>query len=137
MGGRKMPVHRREFNQSLFSVAGAFVLSPPQFSSQPRVNGSLLHAPLADVAHDGQTAEGGTHRVAYSDADRQGREYAMKLMREAKLDVSIDAAGNIVGRRAGKDLGLKPLMIGSHIDSVPEGGSYDGQVGSMGAIEVA
>jgi N-carbamoyl-L-amino-acid hydrolase len=58
-------------------------------------------------------------------------------MREAKLEVSVDAAGNIVGRRAGSDAALKPLMTGSHIDSVPAGGSYDGQVGSLGAIEVA
>ena len=61
----------------------------------------------------------------------------MKLMRDARLEVSIDAAGNIIGRRLGNDARLKPLMIGSHIDSVPQGGSYDGQVGSMGAIEVA
>src|SRR5262245_15640483 len=61
----------------------------------------------------------------------------MGLMREAKLDVSVDAAGNIIGRRAGNDASLKPLIIGSHIDSVPEGGNYDGDVGSMGAIEVA
>src|SRR6266542_988714 len=61
----------------------------------------------------------------------------MGLMREAKLDVSVDAAGNIIGRRAGNDASLKPLVIGSHIDSVPEGGNYDGDVGSMGAIEVA
>lgn len=58
-------------------------------------------------------------------------------MRDASLDVSIDAAGNIVGRRMGTDPALKPLMIGSHIDSVPQGGRYDGQVGSMAAIEVA
>src|SRR5262249_10080948 len=61
----------------------------------------------------------------------------MKLMQQAKLDVSVDAAGNIVGRRAGGDPNLKPLVIGSHIDSVPEGGNYDGDVGSMGAIEGA
>jgi N-carbamoyl-L-amino-acid hydrolase len=58
-------------------------------------------------------------------------------MRDAKLDVSIDAAGNLIGRRAGSASGLKPLLIGSHIDTVPEGGNYDGVVGSMGAIEVA
>jgi len=75
--------------------------------------------------------------VAYSEADRQGREYAMRLMREAQLDVHIDAAGNIVGTRAGSDPSLKPLLIGSHIDSVPEGGNYDGDVGSLSAIEVA
>ena len=62
----------------------------------------------------------------------------MGLMRAAKLDVSIDAAGNIIGRRAGlATIQLKPLLFGSHIDSVPEGGNYDGDVGSLGAIEVA
>jgi len=59
------------------------------------------------------------------------------IMRAAKLDVSIDAAGNLIGRRAGSNAGLLPLLIGSHVDTVPEGGNYDGVVGSMGAIEVA
>src|SRR5436853_7083035 len=58
-------------------------------------------------------------------------------MREAGLGVSIDAAGNIVGLLPGSDPALKPLLIGSHIDSVPEGGNYDGDVGSLSAIEVA
>jgi beta-ureidopropionase / N-carbamoyl-L-amino-acid hydrolase len=108
-----------------------------QTQSPVRVNGARLNAHLAELAQIGKTSEGGTHRVAYSDADLQARQYVMKLMRDAKLDVVIDAAGNIIGRRAGREPLLKPLMIGSHIDSVPEGGSYDGQVGSMGAIEVA
>src|SRR5262249_23493274 len=63
--------------------------------------------------------------------------YVMGLMRGAKLDVSIDAAGNLIGRRAGRDSSLKPILFGSHVDSVPEGGNYDGDVGSLGAIEVA
>ena len=96
-----------------------------------------MNAHLRELAQFGRTPEGGTHRLAYSEADLEARQYAIKLMREAKLDVSIDAAGNIIGRHAGSDATLKPLMIGSHIDSVPAGGSYDGQVGSMGAIEVA
>src|SRR5207237_5244752 len=75
--------------------------------------------------------------VAYSEADRQGREYVLGLMRAAKLDTSIDAAGNLIGRRAGSDNSLKPILFGSHIDSVPEGGNFDGDVGSLGAIEVA
>src|SRR6202795_1098044 len=58
-------------------------------------------------------------------------------MGAAKLDTSIDAAGNIIGRRPGSANNLAPLLIGSHIDSVPEGGNYDGVVGSLGAIEVA
>lgn len=128
-------MNRREFNLNLLCAAGAFAL--PQSQSRLRINGQRVNAHLAELSQFGKTPEGGTHRLAYSDADLKGREYAMKLMREAKLDVSIDAAGNIVGRRAGGDPSLKPLVIGSHIDSVPEGGKYDGDVGSMGAIEVA
>jgi len=108
----------------------------PQSQADLRVNGDRLNAHLAELAKSGATPEGGTHRVAYSDADRLGREYAMSLMRAAKLDVSVDAAGNIHGRRAGS-ASLAPIAIGSHIDSVPQGGRFDGQVGSMGAIEVA
>jgi N-carbamoyl-L-amino-acid hydrolase len=109
----------------------------PQSLSKLRVNGQRVNDHLRALSEFGKNPQGGVSRVAYSDADLKGREYAMKLMREAKLDVSIDAAGNLVGRRAGSDPNLKPLVIGSHIDSVPEGGNYDGQVGSMGAIEVA
>jgi len=130
-------MNRRHFNFALLGALSTLPLLPTQSSPQFRINGSRLNAHLAELAQFGKTPEGGTNRVAYSDVDLQAREYAMKLMREANLDVSIDAAGNIVGRRAGKDTSLKPLMIGSHIDSVPQGGSYDGQVGSMGAIEVA
>ena len=61
----------------------------------------------------------------------------MSLMREAGLEVRIDAAGNIIGRRAGTDPGLPVIMTGSHIDSVPQGGNFDGDVGVIGAIEVA
>jgi beta-ureidopropionase / N-carbamoyl-L-amino-acid hydrolase len=126
---------RREFNLNLLFAAGAIAM--PQSSSRLRVNSQRVNAHLAELSEFGKNQQGGVSRVAYSDADLKGREYAIKLMREAKLDVSIDAAGNIVGRRQGSDQGLKPLVIGSHIDSVPEGGNYDGDVGSMGAIEVA
>ncbi len=76
-------------------------------------------------------------RVAYSEFDRQGREYVMGVMRATGLEPRIDAAGNILARRPGSVASLKPIMFGSHIDSVPEGGNYDGTVGSLGAIEVA
>ena len=102
-----------------------------------RVDGARLNRRLEELAQFGRTPEGGISRVAYSNADREGRDYAMGLMREAGLDVQIDLAGNILGRRRGTDPNVPPLMFGSHIDSVPHGGNYDGQVGSMGAIEVA
>jgi beta-ureidopropionase / N-carbamoyl-L-amino-acid hydrolase len=138
-------VNRREFNLNLVFAAPAFAslnrtaarAETPQDTSQLRVNGERVNSHLRELAQIGKTPEGGTHRLAYSEADLQARQYAMGLMRKTRLEVSIDAAGNIVGRRPGSDPALKPLMIGSHIDSVPAGGSYDGQVGSMAAVEVA
>ena len=102
-----------------------------------RVNGARLNEHLAALAEFGKNPQGGVSRLAYSEADARGREYVIGLMRVAKLDVSIDAAGNLIGVRAGSDDKLKPILFGSHIDSVPEGGNYDGDVGSLGAIEVA
>ena len=130
-------MNRRDFNLSLLAAVPALMLRFPQSNAQLRVDGSRLNSHLTELAKFGKTPEGGTNRVAYSDIDQQARQYAMQLMRDAKLEVGVDAAGNIIGRRAGTDAALKPLMIGSHIDSVPQGGSYDGQVGSMSAIEVA
>ena len=130
-------MNRREFSVSMLAAVPAAVLLNRQTRRTLRVDGARLNAHLIELAKFGKTLEGGTHRVAYSDADLHARQYVMQLMRDAKLEVQIDVAGNIVGRRPGSETTLKPLMIGSHIDSVPAGGSYDGQVGSMGAIEVA
>jgi N-carbamoyl-L-amino-acid hydrolase len=143
-------VNRREFTTELTGVLGALglravpVISPAlreqdQLSVQPRlrVNGVRLNEWLNALAEFGKTPQGGVTRLAYSEADRAAREYAMGLMRAAKLEVRIDAGGNIIGRRAGRDAALAPILFGSHIDSVPDGGRYDGNVGSMGAIEVA
>jgi len=101
-----------------------------------RINAARINGHLTELAKFGANPQGGVSRVAYSDADRDGRAYVMQLMRSAKLDVSMDTAGNIWGRRSGSVPGLKPIIFGSHIDSVPEGGNYDGDVGSLGAIEV-
>ena len=132
-----MEINRREFTYGLALSAGS--LSIPWFPSQAtlRVNGKRIMDHLFALAEFGKNPQGGVSRVAYSDADKQGREYVVGLMREAKLETMIDAGGNLIGRRAGSATGLKPLLIGSHVDTVPEGGNYDGVVGSMGAIEVA
>jgi N-carbamoyl-L-amino-acid hydrolase len=103
----------------------------------PVVDGARINRQLLELAEFGKNSYGGVSRVAYSDFDRQGRAWAMNVMREARLAVSIDAAGNIFGRRPGRLATLKPLVFGSHIDSVPDGGNYDGDVGSLSAIEVA
>jgi len=130
-------MNRRDFNLALLGTIGSLTFRPFAGSqSQLRVNGPRIVEHLNRLAEFGRNPQGGVSRVAYSEADRQGRGLVMELMRTAKLDVSIDAAGNIIGRRAGKSK-LPPLLFGSHIDSVPEGGNYDGNVGSLGAIEVA
>src|SRR5215813_896821 len=112
-------MNRREFNLNLLCAVGAFAAPSLQSLSRLRVNGRRVNDHLRELSEFGKNPQGGVSRVAYSDADLKGREYAMRLMREAGLDVSVDAAGNVVGRRAGADAGLKPLVIGSHIDSVP------------------
>ena len=134
---------RRTFGISLLGVAGAAAVDPRRAGAMvrslapPRVDGERLMRQLFALAEFGKNPEGGVSRVAYGEADRQGREYVLGLMREAGLETHVDAAGNLVGRRAGRGASLKPLVLGSHIDSVPEGGNYDGPVGSLAAIEVA
>ncbi len=130
-------MNRREFNLSLLGAVAVTLVKSTEAQPQLRVNGARIDEHLAALSEFGKNPQGGVTRLAYSEADLQGRKYAMGLMREAKLEVTVDLAGNIVGGRTGSEAGLPPLVIGSHIDSVPEGGNYDGDVGSMGAIEVA
>jgi N-carbamoyl-L-amino-acid hydrolase len=135
-----MQIKRRDFNFGLALSLGSlplfrFPLQTPQ--QLLRVNADRIMTHIRGLAEFGTNPQGGVSRVAYSDADKQGREYVMGLMKDARLEVTIDAAGNLIGRRAGSVPKLPPLILGSHIDTVPEGGNYDGVVGSLGAIEVA
>ena len=135
-------MNRREFNFALGTATAAVALKWPftvaRSSETLRVNGARLNQHLKELSEFGKNPQGGVSRVAYSEADRRGREYVVGLMRAAKLDVSVDVAGNLIGRRrSSSETKLHPILIGSHIDSVPEGGNYDGDVGSLGAIEVA
>lgn len=130
---------RRDFVAGLFATPLA-----PRFrfldrsgqQSALRVDGDRLNRQLSELSAFGRTPSG-TNRVAYTEADLAGREYATGLMREAGLAVRVDTAGNIIGRREGRENGLPALLFGSHIDSVTDGGNYDGDVGAIGAIEVA
>ena len=82
------------------------------------------------------TAPGnGIHRLAFSDADWAGRQYLIDLMKEVGLTIRIDAFGNVIGHYTGTDEDLPAIMCGSHGDSVPEGGNYDGIFGILTAIE--
>ena len=84
----------------------------------------------------GGTFANGVSRVAYSDADVAGRRYVMDLMRAAGLKPRIDPAGNIFALRQGSEPSLKPILFGSHTDSVPSGGNFDGDLGSLAALGV-
>jgi beta-ureidopropionase / N-carbamoyl-L-amino-acid hydrolase len=131
-------MHRREF---LHAAAALPLLArrpyaPRQAPSPLHANGARVNAALAAFASIGRTA-GGINRVAYSEADLAGRAFTLDLFRQAGLAPRIDAAGNIVARVDGTVRGLAPLVIGSHVDSVTDGGNYDGPVGTFGAIEVA
>ena len=83
------------------------------------------------------TAPGeGINRLAFTDADWAGRQYIIDRMTDAGLSVEIDDFGNVIGYKIGKKPDLPAVMVGSHTDSVPNGGNYDGGVGVLSAIEV-
>ena len=105
-------------------------------SDLPRINAHRLLGDLAALARIGGTAAGGVSRPAYSDLDVQARGVVREWMRAAGLDVRVDTAGNTFGARDGKE-SLPPLIIGSHTDSVPDGGRFDGPLGVLAALEVA
>src|SRR5438046_5674842 len=90
---------------------------------------------IHELSAFGANREGGVSRVAFSDADVEGRKCIRSLMEKAGLKVRVDAAGNIFGRREGRNPYLPVILFGSHIDSVPHGGNYDGDVGVLGALE--
>lgn len=102
-----------------------------------RVDGERLNAMMAHMKTFGGNANGGSDRVAYSEHNKDALTWLATQMEAAGLDARIDVAGNLVGRRAGTVADLGPIITGSHVDTVPNGGHYDGIVGSMAAIEVA
>ncbi len=99
------------------------------------IRAQRLQQTLERLGEFGRNPEGSVTRLGFSEADLAAREYLMGLMRQANLEVRVDPAGNIFGRRAGLQ-NLPVLLFGSHIDSVPHGGNFDGGLGSMGALEV-
>lgn len=127
----------RTFGRAL-GIIGVLWLAGAEVEAQEiAVNQDRLESHILELGEIGKDQTGATSRMAYTEADIKGRTYAIQLMNAAGLRISIDEGGNIVGTRAGSDPSLKPIMTGSHIDTVPEGGNYDGIVGSLSAIEVA
>jgi N-carbamoyl-L-amino-acid hydrolase len=112
-----------------------FSVFPEDQMNNLRVNSQRLEQRIKALAEFGKNAHGGLDRVAFSDADIQGRKFLISLMKDAGLNVRVDEAGNIIGHREGLESELTPIMFGSHSDTVPDGGKYDGALGVLGAIE--
>ncbi len=95
-----------------------------------------IQARIDKLATFGGTADGGTSRPGFGEADKQAREWLLPELAKLGLRIRVDAAGNIIATRPGTDPQLPAVAFGSHIDSVPNGGSYDGQAGTVAAMEV-
>jgi N-carbamoyl-L-amino-acid hydrolase len=105
--------------------------------AQPLIhaNAQRIESRMTALSLTGDSSAGILRRVAYSNGDINARKYIVSLMRSVGLSVTTDPAGNIIGRREGKNPALPPISLGSHTDAVPNGGNYDGDLGVIAGIE--
>ena len=101
-----------------------------------RINGTRLWNSLMELAQIGATEKGGVKRLALTDLDRQGRDLVVQWARAEGLAVTVDKIGNVFMRREGTDPTLPPVVTGSHIDTQPTGGKFDGNYGVLAGLEV-
>lgn len=100
------------------------------------VNGERLWHSIEKMARIGSTPSGGVRRLALTPTEKEGRDQFVCWCREAGLQVRVDAIGNIFGRREGTDPHARPVLCGSHLDTQPEGGRFDGAFGVLAALEI-
>lgn len=101
-----------------------------------RINGTRLWSRLMEMATIGATAAGGVCRLALTDLDKQSRDLFCRWAKEAGCTIRIDAMGNVFARREGTDESRLPVAAGSHLDTQPSGGKFDGVLGVLAALEV-
>ena len=101
-----------------------------------RIDGERLWNSLMELAQIGATPKGGVCRLTLTDLDKQGRDLVLQWARDAGMTVTIDKIGNAFMRRAGRNNALPPIVTGSHIDTQPTGGKFDGNYGVLAGIEV-
>ncbi len=104
--------------------------------SNQRIDGRRLWDSLMAMAEIGATPKGGVRRLALSQVDREGRDRFRTLCEDAGLSVRVDAMGNMFARRAGRDPARAPVLFGSHLDSQPSGGKFDGALGVIAGLEL-
>jgi N-carbamoyl-L-amino-acid hydrolase len=136
-----MSMSRRAFLGGIAAapwVGALQLLGAQRRTSAPVIAGGVLRQRIEALSLHGRPPGGtfadGVSRVAYTEADISARQYVIGLIRGAGLEPRIDPAGNIFARRAGGDAALAPILFGSHIDSVPNGGNFDGDLGSLAAL---
>src|SRR5437660_6682284 len=104
--------------------------------SNVRVDGPRLWDSLLEMAKIGATAKGGCKRLTLTDLHKQGRELFRAWCEGAGCTVKVDEMGNMFARRPGEEANLPPVVLGSHLDTQPTGGKFDGVLGVLGALEV-
>lgn len=104
--------------------------------SNLRINGDRLWESLMEMAKIGATEKGGNCRLALTDLDKDGRDLFVRWCKEAGCSIRVDKMGNIYARRAGRNDSLAPVMTGSHLDTQPTGGRFDGVLGVLAGLEV-
>src|SRR5512140_2041789 len=102
-----------------------------------RIDAERLWDSLMQMARIGATPKGGVKRLTLTDLDRQARDLFVTWCKQAGLSVSVDGVGNIFARRRAREPGAAPVVSGSHLDTQPSGGRFDGCYGVMAALEVA
>jgi N-carbamoyl-L-amino-acid hydrolase len=131
-----------QYLKTLIPICFLTILSFSVFSQtstnakEIKVNQERIENRIFELAKFGKDSNGKGYRVAYTKGDIEGRAWFIEQMKKAGLEVTIDFAGNIIGKRKGMDATLKPIAFGSHIDMVPDGGDYDGCVGSVSGLEI-
>ena len=118
-----------------FLAITALALTGPAFTAE-RASTDRVQARIDALGTFGSNPEGGVSRPGFSAADRAARAWVVGELEALGLEVRTDTAANIIARRAGRDADLPAIAFGSHIDSVPNGGNYDGQAGVVAALEV-
>src|SRR5450755_3987283 len=116
---------RPEVNLAMASATGAL-----------RVDRDRLWLSLMELARIGATPKGGVRRLALTDLDRQGRDLVVEWLRDAGAGIEVDGAGNIFATRNGRDGAAAMVLTGSHIDTQPSGGKFDGNYGVLAGLEV-
>src|SRR6185503_7500657 len=124
------------FLSAWFSPASVEHNAPRKENLMLQIDPDRLWRSLMDLAQIGATEKGGVRRLTLTDTDRRGRDQFVAWCKEAGMAVEVDGIGNIFGRRAGTDPAALPVAMGSHLDSQPSGGKFDGAYGVMAGLEV-